>query len=260
MHLWDRILNQTLITLNLIYSSHINPFLSVHVHLQGMFNLNQTPIAPPSMQVKIHKRPLAHAFWNTHLVYGLYIGPAREHYWCYQVWVSKTNSKHTSDTLAWFPTQVTILDPSSSYRAINAAKTLTDFLRRPALPGPVPPPSINHSNALPPLQYICHACRCTSKGGNRARAMERSDGGPQAIAQIRSPPSSKDGTAVSSTNRGADLRSEFSPTKQRPRLLIIPYQGAKNTASGISEGERSTARTTTAPIPNTTTVAPTPTK
>ena len=145
MHLWDRILNQTLITLNLIYPSHNNPFLSVHVHLQGMFNLNQTPIAPPSMQVKIHKRPLAHAFWNTHLVSGLYIGPAREHYWCYQVWVSKTNSKHTSDTLAWFPTQVTIPDPSSSYRAINAAKTLTDFLRRPALPGPVPPPSINHS-------------------------------------------------------------------------------------------------------------------
>ena len=147
-------------------------------------------------------------------------------------------------------------------RVINTKHLISVLLLLPVNKDPNARVTIHQSfqRSPPPLQYICHACRCTSKGGNRARAMERSDGGPQAIAQIRSPPSSKDGTAVCSTNRGADLRSEFSPTKQRPRLLIIPYQGAKNTASGISEGERSTARTTTAPIPNTTTVVPTPTK
>jgi hypothetical protein len=45
---WDRLLPQTLLTLNLLRSSRIHPSLSAHASLSGNYDFNRTPIAPPS--------------------------------------------------------------------------------------------------------------------------------------------------------------------------------------------------------------------
>jgi hypothetical protein len=44
-------------TLNLRRISHINPRLLAVAQLNGQFDYNQTPIAPPGIQVVIHEKP-----------------------------------------------------------------------------------------------------------------------------------------------------------------------------------------------------------
>ena len=47
MHLWDRLLPQANITLNLLQGSRFNPKLSAYAQINGVFDFNQTLLAPP---------------------------------------------------------------------------------------------------------------------------------------------------------------------------------------------------------------------
>eukprot|EP00957_Ditylum_brightwellii_P152663 11620449-Ditylum_brightwellii.AAC.1 len=47
MHLWDTLIPQALLTLNLMCPSHLNPRLSAEAQMNGAFDFNQTPLAPP---------------------------------------------------------------------------------------------------------------------------------------------------------------------------------------------------------------------
>ena len=47
LQLWDRLLPQTMLTLNLLRTSRINPRLSAEAQLNGNFDFNKTSLAPP---------------------------------------------------------------------------------------------------------------------------------------------------------------------------------------------------------------------
>jgi hypothetical protein len=47
MHLWDRLLPQAVITLNMLRTSRINPELSAATHIYGQYDFNRAPVAPP---------------------------------------------------------------------------------------------------------------------------------------------------------------------------------------------------------------------
>jgi hypothetical protein len=47
LHLWDRLLPQCLLTLNLLRSSRINPAISAWAQVNGPIDFNRTPLAPP---------------------------------------------------------------------------------------------------------------------------------------------------------------------------------------------------------------------
>ena len=57
MHLWCRIVRQAVTTLNLLMQSRINPRLSAEVQLNGAFNYNTTPLAPPGTRVVVYENP-----------------------------------------------------------------------------------------------------------------------------------------------------------------------------------------------------------
>ena len=57
LHLWDRLLPQAKLTLNLLRGLCINPRLSTWAQLHGPFDFNCTPIAPPGIRVIIHNKP-----------------------------------------------------------------------------------------------------------------------------------------------------------------------------------------------------------
>jgi len=57
IHLWDCLLPQAKLTLNLLHRAYINPSLSAWAQLHGAFDFNRTLIAPPGIQVIIHKNP-----------------------------------------------------------------------------------------------------------------------------------------------------------------------------------------------------------
>jgi hypothetical protein len=66
IHLWDRLIPQSAITLNLLRQSCLNPKLSAHAKLNGPFNYNATPIAPPGTRVIIHEKPDQRGLWLPH--------------------------------------------------------------------------------------------------------------------------------------------------------------------------------------------------
>ena len=57
LHLWCRLLPQSIVTLNLLRPSRINPNLSAHAQLHGLFDFNATPFAPPGTKVIVHLKP-----------------------------------------------------------------------------------------------------------------------------------------------------------------------------------------------------------
>ena len=54
MVLWDKLLPQAIISLNLLRASHLNPNLSAYAQLHGAFDFNRTPLAPPGTRVFTH--------------------------------------------------------------------------------------------------------------------------------------------------------------------------------------------------------------
>ena len=108
LHLWDKMLPQAELTLNLMRGSRINPKLSAHAQLHGNFDFNRTPLAPPGIRVLVHVKPSERTTWSPHGADGWYTGPALDSYRCYTVWLWDTPATCICDTLTCFPTKTTI--------------------------------------------------------------------------------------------------------------------------------------------------------
>jgi hypothetical protein len=103
MHLWDRLLPQAAITLNMLRTSRINPKLSASTHIYGQYDFNRAPMAPPGTRITSHEKPSRRRTWAPHGQDGWYIGPALEHYRCYTVCVNKTRGERIVETVEIFP-------------------------------------------------------------------------------------------------------------------------------------------------------------
>jgi hypothetical protein len=57
LKLWDKLLPQAKITLNLLRKSRINPRMSAYAQLNGHFDFNSMPLAPPCTRVIAHEKP-----------------------------------------------------------------------------------------------------------------------------------------------------------------------------------------------------------
>jgi hypothetical protein len=93
MHLWCRLINQATPILNLLRPSCINPRLLAEAQLNGAFDYNKTPFAPPGCKVLIHEKSSNRRTWAPHGVEGWYLGRAPDHYRCHRVYVIKTASE-----------------------------------------------------------------------------------------------------------------------------------------------------------------------
>ena len=57
MYLWDIIIDQAYITLNMLIPSRRNPMIPAHVMMEGNFELNKTPLEPPNTKNIVNKTP-----------------------------------------------------------------------------------------------------------------------------------------------------------------------------------------------------------
>ena len=154
LHLWDKLLPQALLTLNLLRSSRINPRLSAQAQVHGAFDFNRTPLGPPGTKVLVHEKPTNRETWTPHAVDGYYLGPAMHHYRCFRVWICATQAERVSDTLTWFPSQVIMPTASSAETAIAAAKDLIKALNNPSPASALSPLSDSHHYSLTQLADI----------------------------------------------------------------------------------------------------------
>jgi hypothetical protein len=80
LHLWDRLLPQAEITLNLLRTSRLYPQLSAAAHIHGLVDYNKTYFAPPGCNIIAHEKPGKRRTWAPHGQHGYSLGPAMHHY------------------------------------------------------------------------------------------------------------------------------------------------------------------------------------
>ena len=154
LHLWDRLLDQAVITLNLLRTSTINNCLSTYAQLHGSFNFSTTPLGPPGTKVIVHDKPNQRGTWSPHGTLGWYIGPSMNHYRCFETYIPSTRTTWITDTLAWFPTHVTMPTASSTDLAMAAVYDLTQALLHPSPASALAPMSDSQRHALIQLATI----------------------------------------------------------------------------------------------------------
>jgi hypothetical protein len=138
MHFWCRLIPQATTTLNLLRQSHINPQLSAEAQLNGAFDFNTTPLAPPGTRVVVHEKPTQRGSWDTRGIDGWYLGSAPQHYRCYRVYISKNASERHSDTVSFPPYNCPMPKASPADAASAAATALIHALHHPAPASPFP--------------------------------------------------------------------------------------------------------------------------
>ena len=113
---WDRLLDQALLTLNLLRTSRINTKLSAHAYLFGNHDFNKVPLLPPGTKIVIHNKPGKRPSWAFHGEEGWSIEPAPDHYRCIKCYLPKTHSTRISDTISIIPNIIPIPEYSSCGR------------------------------------------------------------------------------------------------------------------------------------------------
>ena len=76
IRLWDKLLLQVELTLNLLRQANVNLKLSAYAYLFGNFDYNQLPLAPLGCAVQIHTPPECRISWGIRARKGWYIGCA----------------------------------------------------------------------------------------------------------------------------------------------------------------------------------------
>eukprot|EP00804_Cyclotella_cryptica_P030727 CCRYP_009139-RA/>CCRYP_009139-RA protein AED:0.22 eAED:0.22 QI:0/0/0/1/0/0/4/0/733 len=149
-YLWDKLLPQTELTLNLLRQATISPSLSAWEAFHGIFNYDATPLGPMGCPVIIHNKASTRKSWDFRGRDGFSIGPALLHYRCFQVVDSATKNLLISDTVEFrhnFLSQPKLSYEDRLLHAINFLSTaIADAL--PTLLTPNSPPSS-------PTQPIC---------------------------------------------------------------------------------------------------------
>jgi hypothetical protein len=131
LQLWDRLIPQAVLTLNLLRPSRLNPHLSAQALLHGAFDFNKTPLAPPGTKVQVHLKPDQRPSWSSHSISGWYIGPAPLHYRCFTTYIPSTNRDRISDTVEFFPTRIRMPATSTIDKALQSADDLINILSNP---------------------------------------------------------------------------------------------------------------------------------
>jgi hypothetical protein len=129
LHLWDRLLPQAEITLNLMQTSRQHPQLSAAAHFHGLIDYNKTSFAPPGCNIIAHEKPAKRRTWAPHGQHGYSLGPAMHHYRCQNVYILATASERIVDTLEFFPQNSPMPQLSSTDRLIMAANYMSNALK-----------------------------------------------------------------------------------------------------------------------------------
>ena len=133
---WDCLLEQAEITLNLLLPSRLNLKLSAYEYLNGTFDYNRTPMAPPGTRTPVHNKTHNRSTWAPHGQEGWYDFP-----------LSLSYILHTQDrfrTRLWYDITLPSVKATKSLSPENlVAHTALDLTE--ALQNPSPKIPISHN-------------------------------------------------------------------------------------------------------------------
>jgi hypothetical protein len=74
-YLWDLLLPQAELTLNLLQQAALNPWISTWEVFNGPFDFNKIPLRPVGCRVLVHAKPATWLLWDYRTKEGFFIGP-----------------------------------------------------------------------------------------------------------------------------------------------------------------------------------------
>ena len=98
-NLWDRLLPQAEVTINLLRQSNATPNVSSYAHLSGPSKNNNMPLAPMGCEAQVHEKTKKRGTWAYHSVDGWYLATSTEHYRTHLCHIKTTNSERFTDTV-----------------------------------------------------------------------------------------------------------------------------------------------------------------
>ncbi len=122
MNLWDRLLPQTALTLNLLRQSNIAPTVSAYQYVNRTFDYNKMPLAPMGCAVQIHENSEQRGTWTANSSEGWYLRTSPEHYRCHVIYSKSTPSERISDTVHFkhkYITEPTLTPEDTIVKALN---------------------------------------------------------------------------------------------------------------------------------------------
>ena len=178
LHLWDQLVPQAEATLNMLRGSRINPKLSAYAQLNGHFDFNRTPMAPPGIRVLAHVKPAQRTTWSPHAEDGWYIGPAMDSYRCYNIWIWDSRATRICDTVSWFPTKITMPLASSTDLIMAGIKDIHHALLHPSPGSPLAPLTDSHTAALRQLTEVLTSIAAPTPVSTPLLAITETTGAP----------------------------------------------------------------------------------
>jgi hypothetical protein len=148
-YLWDLLLPQAELTLNLLRQATLNPRISAWEFFQCPFNFNKMPLGSVGCHVLIHAKPATWQSWDFRAKPGFYIGPALNLYRCFKLVKSDTKSQVILDTVKFFHLYLSVPVPSAKEKIIHGLQVIAGAIR-----GAPPPTSVSQLKAITSLQKI----------------------------------------------------------------------------------------------------------
>ena len=97
--LWDRLLPQAKITINLLHKCNAIPIVSAYAHLSGPFDYNKIPLVPMGISVKVHKKTDKRGTRVYHIFNGWYLSTSPEYYQTHRCHIKSTDRERFTDTI-----------------------------------------------------------------------------------------------------------------------------------------------------------------
>ena len=122
MNLRDRLLPQTVLTLDLLRQSNVAPTISAYQYVNGAFDYNKMPLAPTGCAVQVHKNSKRRGTWAANSSDGWYLRTSPEHYRCHVIYSKNTRSERITDTGHFkhkYITEPTLTTEDTIVKALN---------------------------------------------------------------------------------------------------------------------------------------------
>jgi hypothetical protein len=239
-NLWDRLLPQTKITLNLIRQSNTTPTVSAYTHLSGPFNYNKMLLAPMGCKAQIHEKTNKGGTWAYHSIDGWYLFISPEHCHTHMCHVKATKSKCHSDTVHFKHKNIT--NPTITHTdkvmqtLAECAKTITG-----ATGGTTAQMVKDLQRIVKATQAILHKCKAPSNNSNAEKLAPRVPNIPRVHTLPRVPPATADNQQITRA-MSKNINKAISALTTMPTSAPTPDTISKPTSAPTTSAKQDRLR------------------
>jgi hypothetical protein len=130
IQLWDKLASQVQDSINLLRQSRVQPNISAYKTLEGPYDWNRYPMAPPGTKAIIYEDAETRTSWALHGLNALLLGPSKDHYRCHLYYVPKTSGYRVSGSADLFPQQCIALPYSHVSHVQELAEEIQTTLEK----------------------------------------------------------------------------------------------------------------------------------